>query len=104
MSAHKQFGDLHVGTIVDCLALPENAESVIAAATELLTDRNVDLIVSNQSHPWWCSALTANGFLSGPSNFALATSPKLTQMIASTDQAFTRIHINRGDGDGPINL
>ncbi|MBU8934617.1 MAG: hypothetical protein KOO62_11515 [candidate division Zixibacteria bacterium] len=104
MSDHKQFGNMRVGSIVDCWAAPELADTVIVAATDYLEVRGVDIIVSNQSHPWWCSAMASAGFLEGPSNFALATSPKLTERIAAVDTKFDRVHTNRGDGDGPINL
>ncbi len=104
MKHHKQFGDMRVGSIVDCLAAPEQADAVIAAAAEYLEQCGVDLVVSNQSHPWWCSALANSGFLSGPSNFALALSRELVKEIEQDDPSFERIHMNRGDGDGPINL
>jgi len=104
MKKHKQFGDMQVGSIVDCLAPPDQADAVIAAATAFLEQRGVDLVVSNQLHPWWCSALANSGFLSGPSNFALALSPRLVREIEPADPSFEKIHMNRGDGDGPIHL
>ncbi|HOZ07200.1 MAG TPA: hypothetical protein PKW75_02835, partial [candidate division Zixibacteria bacterium] len=104
MKNHNYFGNMHVGTIADCFAAPEQADAVIAAATDYLEERDVDLIVSNQMHPWWCSALANGGFLSGPSNFILATAPALTRRLAAADPAWERLHINRGDGDGPIDL
>jgi hypothetical protein len=36
---------LRVGSIVDCLALRENAIAVVRAATQILETRGVDLIV-----------------------------------------------------------
>lgn len=104
MKDHKQFGSMRVGTIADCFAAPEHADAVIGGATDYLEERGVDLVVSNQSHAWWCSALANAGFLSGPSNFALATSKELTKAVGRTDAAFERVHVNRGDGDGPIHL
>jgi len=104
MSNHKQFGDLRVGSIVDCLALPEHAFKVIKSATRFLEKRGVDLIVSNQAHPAWCSALRASGFIHGPSNFIFAVSKKITEFLHPFDLHKTRIHLNRGDGDGPIHL
>jgi hypothetical protein len=99
MSGHKQFGDMRVGTIVDCLAPVENAASVIRAGAALLESRGVDLIVSNQMHGAWSSALTDAGFRRGPSNYLLALSPAFG---APADEA--DFHFNRGDGDGPIHL
>src|SRR6266705_69741 len=69
MHNDKYFGNLRVGSIVDCLALPENASAVIRAATRVLEERGADLIVSNQSHAAWSTALRNAGFVAGPSNF-----------------------------------
>ena len=104
MSGHRQFGDLRVGTIVDCLSPISHAHAVISAARDCLSARGVDLIITNQSHLAWCDACRRAGFLSGPSNFALAMSPSLTAAIAGVDCAFGRLHLTRGDGDGPIHL
>ncbi|HEV3331188.1 MAG TPA: hypothetical protein VG096_09420 [Bryobacteraceae bacterium] len=98
MKDDQYFGDLRVGTIVDCLAKPEDAPSVIQAARMYLEQRGVDLIISNQGHPAWSEALRADGFFGGPSNFLFATSPKLSAL------GISECHLNRGDGDGPINL
>ena len=51
-----KFGEMRVGSIVDCWASPENATAVIRAATQSLEKDDVDLIVSNQSHHAWCRA------------------------------------------------
>ncbi len=102
MQNHKQFGDMRVGTIVDCLAAPEAAMPVVRAATGLLEQRGVDLIVSNQLHADWSRALLASGFREGPSNYLLAISPALVE--ASAERSQNQFHINRGDGDGPIHL
>jgi hypothetical protein len=101
MEEHKQFGNLHVGTIVDCLACHQDAPIVSEAADRFLESKGVDLIVSNQSHEVWRSALVARGYLEGPSNYVLAMSKPLTKLL---ERDLTRIHINRGDGDGPIHL
>ena len=97
MHDHKQFGDLRVGTIVDCLAPLQGAPAVIATAARVLEDRGVDLIISNQLHHSWCAALEQAGFRKGPSNFLLALSPAFGPVQGE-------IYINRGDGDGPIHL
>jgi hypothetical protein len=127
MEGHKQFGDMRVGTIVDCLAPPESAGDVIRAAAGLLEQRRVDLIVSNQLHRAWCTALVESGFRMGPSNYLLALSPALsgaaggekTRPQAGVDRLkpvpplqadvgrlkpTPPFHFNRGDGDGPIHL
>jgi hypothetical protein len=79
MQGHKQFGDMRVGTIVDCLAPPASAGAVIRAAAGLLEQRGVDLIVSNQLHAAWGRALAESGFRTGPSNYLLALSPALAE-------------------------
>jgi hypothetical protein len=60
----------------------------------------VDLIISNQSHTAWTEALRANGFLQGPSNYLLGASKPLSALA----DPLSECHINRGDGDGPVNL
>jgi hypothetical protein len=104
MRGNKYFGDLRVGTIVDCLALPENATAVLHRATELLARRGVDLVVANHSHAAWTSAFRSSGFLEGPSNFIFAASPPLTKELEPFEQNQGAIYFMRGDGDGPINL
>jgi hypothetical protein len=98
MRGDQYFGDLRVGTIVDCLASPQDAATVIRTARIYLEQRGVDLIISNQGHPAWAEALRADGFFGGPSNFLFAASPAL-RAIGASDW-----HINRGDGDGPVHL
>ncbi len=102
MRDHKQFGDLRVGTIVDCLAPAESAGAVLRAAAGLLAERGVDLIISNQLHEAWSRALLDCGFRPGPSNYLLALSPKFAECAGGAPQ--NRFHANRGDGDGPIHL
>jgi hypothetical protein len=104
MSGHRQFGDMRVGSIVDCLALPEHASYVVKAATRILQDRGVSLIVSNQASAAWCKALARSGFLRGPSNFILGISQDLAKRLPCLEEAKSRVHMNRGNGDGPINL
>jgi hypothetical protein len=102
MQGHKQFGDMRVGSIVDCLAPPESAGAVIRAATWQLEQRGVDMIVSNQLHAVWSRALEESGFRTGPSNYLLALSPAFAQETGGANH--DQFHINRGDGDGPIHL
>jgi hypothetical protein len=102
MQGDQYFGDLHVGTIVDCMASPESdgPEHIIHTARRYLEKRGVDLIVTNQSHAAWRDALRAAGFLQGPSNFLFGAS----KALAALDVPFEEIYINRGDGDGPVHL
>jgi len=104
MRDHKHFGNMRVGSIVDCLASPEDANHVIVAAAAWLEQRGVDLMVSNQNHPAWCRALRSAGFVAGPSNFYFITSMELTKLLNEVDATGVGIHLNRGDGEGPIHL
>jgi hypothetical protein len=104
MTGHKHFGGMRVGSIIDCLAIPENAAPVISSAAEYLESRGVDLILSNQSHVAWGLALKKAGFFRGPSNFVLAASKSLCQLLQPFDDQKLLIHMNRGDGGGPIHL
>ncbi|HWR52488.1 MAG TPA: hypothetical protein VN428_15355 [Bryobacteraceae bacterium] len=104
MQGHKHFGGLRLGVIADCMAEPLHAPEVIAAATAALQDRGVDLIVSNQLHGAWRAGLERAGYLGGPSNYAFAVSKQLGALVTPFEARAREIHINRGDGDGLVNL
>jgi len=100
-AASEHFGNMRVGTIVDCFAAPEHAGAVVRASTDVLARRSVDLVVSNQSHEAWRRALRRAGFLRGPSSWLFAPAPSLAALVAADDPAGRRMHLNRGDGDWP---
>ena len=104
LAGHRQFGDMRLGSIVSALASPGDAPAVIRAATALLESRGVDLIVSNQSHAAWCHGFRRAGFLRGPSNFIFASSRQLAARLRQAGVPNHGLRLNRGDGDGPINL
>jgi hypothetical protein len=104
MQDHKQFGDMRVGSLVDCLALPGREVDVVAAAVGRLRAAGADVIVANQASAAWREAHRRCGFLPGPSNFILSASPELARALAPLERSAPRIHLTRGDGDGPINL
>jgi hypothetical protein len=104
MHDNRRYGNLRLGSIVDCLALPENALAVVRAATQLLEARGVDLIITNQSHAAWGAALRRTGFLPSRTNFQFAASPELAKLIDPLPAKMAQIHLTRGDGEGPINL
>ena len=101
---HKQFGHMKLGSIVDCLSLKGYERSIISKTSEILKKKEVDLIVSNQSHIFWKNALKMNSFINGPSNFIFASSKALSDKLMSNIKSKDHIHLTRGDGDGPINL
>ncbi len=104
LSEHRHFGKMKLGSIVDNLALPGYEAAVTAAATDWLEHEDVDLIVSNQAHAKWVAVVKQRGYFQGPSNFLLAISKALTERLAPLAQHWPGIHMNRGDGDGPIHL
>lgn len=104
MKDHKHFGDLRVGTLADGFAQTGRAGAVVAVAERLLSERGVDLIVTNQLHPEWGIALSEAGYRQGPSNFFFYYSGELAELLDKQPDWERRLHINRGDGDGPIHL
>ncbi len=103
LAGHAYFGHMRLGSIVDCFAGPDDAAYVIDRSRAYLR-RGADLIVSNQSHRLWRTAFQLCGFVSGPSNFLFASSKALTEAMARKCVSAADVHVNRGDGDGPINL
>ncbi len=104
MHEHPHFGDMHVGTLVDCVARPGYEVPVVLGSMQYLQEHGVDLIVSSQNHVQWRNAMRRVGFLRGPSNFVLGISPALERYLTPLNDQLPRVHITRGDGDGPINL
>jgi hypothetical protein len=104
MEGNKYFGDMKVGTLVDCLARPEDAADVITAARLELEAQGADLIVSNQASRKWCCGLRRNGFFEGTSNFPFLASKPVAGLLDPLEAFAPDFHLNRGDGDGPINL
>ena len=104
MVGDKYFGDMRVGTVVDCLAAEGEEAGVVTMATRCLERSGVDIIVTNQLHRSWCQAFSRNGYLVGPSNFIFAVSPLLAKRLHPFHTAVAEVHITRGDGDGPTHL
>jgi hypothetical protein len=93
------FGAMTVGTLLDCLAVPGHEAGIVASASEQMEDLEADILVSNQTHRSWTTALRRSGYFEAPSNYMLGTSPELTRLIQ-----FDKAHITRADGDGRIHL
>jgi hypothetical protein len=102
MNGHAIFGNLRVATILDCIAAPEHASSLIALTTTALASDGAALVISNQTHRNWLDAFRQCGFLTSKSNYLLAMSPALAKDANSGGSE--RIHVTRGDGDGRIHL
>jgi hypothetical protein len=101
MRDQRHFGNMRVGSIVDCFGAPEDAVHVLNCATVFLERQGVDLLITNQASSDWCSALHANGYLKGPSNFILALSPQLGNRLQPLKNHAAHIHMNRADGGSP---
>ena len=95
-----KYGNMRVGSVVDCFALPGEYFSVVRCATQTLERQGFDLILSNQSHQAWSAAFKAAGYLPGPSNFLFAASKKLAELLAPFEGVRLRMHLTRADGDG----
>jgi len=104
LSEHNYFGNMRLGSIVSCFGHVAHAPKIVRAARAALESQGVDLIVSNHCHNAWCRAFRQAGFLRGPSNFIFAAAPRLADLLKASNVQNTDIHLNRGDGDGPINL
>lgn len=95
-----KYGEMRVGSIVDCWAEPQNALEVVRAGLDALTDSGMDLILSNQSHVGWAEGFREAGFWSSESNFIFAAGKRLTSFLQPFSEVQRTMHFTRGDGDG----
>jgi hypothetical protein len=98
------FGGMRVAALVDGVGPPAVIPSLVHSAVKAARERHADLVVSNQMHRDWTSALKGAGFWRGPSNYLLALSKELRKLVDPLEEAIPHIHFNRGDGDGRVNL
>lgn len=101
---HLHFGNLQVGSILDCVAVPDAMALTAALADRELSSAGAELVIVNQSHTKWVKAFRSAGFFAGPSNFLLAMSKTLTEAVHSIRGGEQLVHVTRGDGDGRIHL
>lgn len=104
MKGDARFGDLRVGSIVDCLADPGEAGEVIHAAHHFLARRGVDIVVSNQAHPAWARGFEQNGYVILPGRRLFAASPALKSVLEPFDDTAQGLHLTNLDGHGPMSL
>lgn len=104
MHGDVRFGDLRVGSVVDCLALPEDAAEVVHAATHFLSRRGVDVIVSNQAHPRWARGFRENGYVVLADQRYFVVSPGLQKAMAPFEECALGLHMTPMDGHGPMML
>lgn len=98
------FGQMRVAALVDGVGTPAAIPSLVRSAVDTAKARRADLVISNQLHRDWAAALKSAGFWRGPSNYLLALSKGLRKLLEPLDETVPRIHFNRGDGDGRVNL
>jgi hypothetical protein len=101
MRGDARFGDLHVGSLVDCFSDPLHAGEVVSAATNYLRGRGVDVVVSNQSHPGWIRGFAENGYLIAPNRRLFVMSPGLREVLEPFDEIAPGLHLTNMDGHGP---
>ena len=104
MQGDARFGDLHVGSIIDCFGSPANAAAVLWPAVQFLRARGVDLIVSNQAHPDWVAGFERCGFLALAGRRLYAASPALREALEPVADSVRGIHLTNLDGHGPLAL
>jgi hypothetical protein len=95
-----KYGDMRIGSVVDCFAREGEFGTVVRCATDALIAQGFDLIVTNQSHDQWGEAFCQAGYLRGPSNFIFAASKKLAELVVPFENVRPRMHFTRADGDG----
>jgi hypothetical protein len=104
LESHNHFGNMQLGTIVDGFAAVADVPRIVSTAAACLRSLGADLIVSNQCHYAWCRGLRQAGFVRGPSNVVYAGSRSVTDVLQRNAVQYHDLHLNRGDGDGPMNL
>lgn len=104
MQRHPHFGDLRVGTVLDCGARPGYEHAVAWVAGRRLDEDGAELVITNQGHASWVAAFRRAGFFTGPSNYVLALSRPLAEAAGAQPGGADRIHATRGDADGRIHL
>jgi hypothetical protein len=100
MRGDASFGDLRVGSLIDCLASPGDAAHVVAAATRFLRRRGVDLVVSHQAHPAWTRGLSDSGFVVLRGKRVFAAAPALGQRLEPFERMSQGLHLTAMDGLG----
>ena len=98
MRGSPYFGDLRVATLADAVPMPGHEASLLAAAARQARTLGADIVCTNLSAAWLQAHARRAGWLSGPSNYLVATSKALSAEL--DDSAY----ITRRDGDGLTNL
>ena len=104
MRGDARFGGLRVGSVVDCLADPDDTSEIVAAATRFLRHRGVDIVISNQAHASWIRGFAESGYVVLPNKRMFAPSPALRALLEPFEETARGLHLTNMDGHGPMAL
>jgi len=99
-----RFGDLHVGSVIDSLAVPGAEKAVVRAATAFLEQQGVDVLYTTYTHPAWISAFKASGYLVSAGRRPLLMTAGLAEALGDPAAAIRDAHLTPIDCDGPHGL
>lgn len=101
---HKYFGNMVLGAMVDMLAVPEDAYSVVSGALAAARQAKADVVIVNHSDHRWNDAFKRAGMLPWKTNLTLSLSSKLKERFNPIEDYASRFYFTRGDGHGPTSL
>jgi len=101
MNDEPRFGDLHVGSITDCFAAPDDAVDVVRAAMDHLATTPAEMVYANMSHPAWIRAMQANGCVAIPNRRMFVTAPPMAAFLGQAGIPEDTIFLTNIDGHGP---
>ena len=96
---HAYFGDLFVATLVEAVCQPGAERALLDASVSEARALGAGLLLTNQTSPELRRSFESAGWLAYPSNYLLAFSPPLAARVGGQP-----VYVNRGDGDGLLNL
>jgi hypothetical protein len=96
--------NLRVGSIVECLALPEQASGVVQAATRLREARwggsdRAQSVLRRLGH-----SSAKRGISAGRSKFPFRGIARIAKLLHPLPTTIAHIHLTRGVGAGPVTL
>ena len=103
MKNNHYFGNLRVGTVLDCMAPPDALAATAWLAARSLARTGADIVLTNQQHLMLRTAFKQAGFIQASSNYLLAISKRLAE-ASRCSGGHDAIHVTRGDGHGRIHL
>ena len=104
LSDPNYFGDMVLAALVDALAAPVDARSVVSGALLWAKQARADLFVVNHTDMRWNEAFKQSGMIPWKTNFHLFLSPKLKERFDRLEEFAGHFFFARGDGHGPTSL